>query len=107
MSVPLYMCIYKFREFEIALNRAFTLINQASFKFQSSAFLEMMGNSSLFDVLLYLLSDLSSFSYTLCYLLKRKLQFMRLSFWFEGAFFRKTSTPNYLELTRVHTEILP
>lgn len=35
------MCIYKFKEFEVALNKAFTLINQASFKFQSSAFLEM------------------------------------------------------------------
>lgn len=47
--------------------------------------------------------QLSSFSSTLCYSLKRKLQFMRL--FLSGA--RKTSIPNYLEFTRVHAEILP
>ncbi|NXC74499.1 PHF3 protein, partial [Anhinga anhinga] len=49
--VCVYMCIYKAFEFEIALNRAFTLINQASFKSESKTSLEMKVNSSSFDVL--------------------------------------------------------
>lgn len=69
----------------------------------------MTANSSLLDVLLpYLLSALSSFSPTLCYPLKRELQFMRLGFFlFDGEISRKTLTPSYLELTRVHADILP
>lgn len=100
------MCIYKFREFEIPLNWAFTLINKASFKFQSSAFLEMADNSSLLDGLLYLLSALLIFFYSLLLTKKKIAVYEAVSFWFEGDFSRKTSTPNFLELTRVHAEIL-
>lgn len=105
--VFVYVYIYKFREFEIPLNRAFTLINQASFKFQNSAFLEMAGNSSLFDVLLYLLSAFFIFFHTLLLTKKEMTVYEAVSFCFEGGFSKKTSTPNYLELTRVHAEILP
>lgn len=100
------MCVYKSREFEISLNRAFTLINQASFKFQSSAFLEMAGNSSLLDILLYLLSALFIFFHSLLLTKKEVAMCEAFSFWFERCFSRKTLTANYLELTRVHAEIL-
>lgn len=60
----------------------------------------MTVKSSLFDVLPYLLSALSSFSSMLCYPLKKELQFMRLFFLsgLRGGVSRKISAATYLEV---------
>lgn len=67
----------------------------------------MAGNSSLLDFLPYLLSALLIFFHSLLLTKKEIAVYEAFSFWFEGGFSRKTSSPNYLELTRVHAEILP
>lgn len=51
--------------------------------------------------------QLSIFFHTLLLTKKQIAVCEAVSFWFEGGFSRKTSTSNYLELTRVHAEILP
>jgi len=77
------MCIYTARDFEVALNRALTLVRLVS-NLKSNTSPEMPVSSSLFDVLPYVLSALCIFFHTiLCYPLKRELQFEEL-FFFSG-----------------------
>lgn len=88
--VFVYVYIYKFREFDNALNRAFTLINQASFKFQSSAFLEMADNSSfVWCFAVFAVRSLFVFFHTLLYTKNEIAVFEAVSFWCEGGLFEK------------------